>query len=104
MRSSSSSTASAADHRAPPRLLGAEFVDGLLRAVPALVLPGDTAPEPLSQVGFMALGAYTMAILVVKEGWSMWLAAPLGVVETRQRMLLVRSTRQLESIAGDTGE
>ena len=32
------------------------------------------------QVGFMALGAYTMAILVVKEGWSMWLAAPLGVV------------------------
>jgi branched-chain amino acid transport system permease protein len=32
------------------------------------------------QVGFMALGAYTMAILVVKEGWSTWLAAPLGVV------------------------
>jgi branched-chain amino acid transport system permease protein len=32
------------------------------------------------QVGFMAIGAYTMAILVVKEGWSMWLAAPLGVV------------------------
>ena len=31
------------------------------------------------QVGFMAIGAYTMAILVVKEGWSTWLAAPLGV-------------------------
>lgn len=31
------------------------------------------------QVGFMALGSYTMAILVVKEAWSMWLAAPLGV-------------------------
>lgn len=31
------------------------------------------------QVGFMALGAYTMAILVVKEGWSMWLAAPAGI-------------------------
>lgn len=31
------------------------------------------------QVGFMAIGAYTMAILVVKEGWSMWLAAPLAV-------------------------
>ena len=28
----------------------------------------------------------------------------LGVVETRQRMLLVRSRRQLESIAGDSGE
>ena len=26
----------------------------------------------------MAIGAYTMAILVVKEGWSMWLAAPLA--------------------------
>jgi ABC-type branched-subunit amino acid transport system permease subunit len=32
------------------------------------------------QVAFMAIGAYTMAILVVKEGWSTWLAAPLGVV------------------------
>ena len=31
------------------------------------------------QVGFMAIGAYTMAILVVKEGWSTWLAAPLAV-------------------------
>ena len=28
----------------------------------------------------MAIGAYTMAILVVKEGWSTWLAAPLGVL------------------------
>ena len=32
------------------------------------------------QVAFMAIGAYTMAILVVKEGWSMWLAAPLGIL------------------------
>jgi branched-chain amino acid transport system permease protein len=32
------------------------------------------------QVAFMAIGAYTMAILVVKEGWDMWLAAPLGIV------------------------
>src|SRR5262249_25155883 len=32
------------------------------------------------QVAFMAIGAYTMAILVVKEGWSMWLAVPLGIV------------------------
>ena len=31
------------------------------------------------QVGFMAIGAYTMAILVTKVGWSMWLAAPLAV-------------------------
>ena len=27
----------------------------------------------------MAIGAYTMAILVVKAGWSMWLAAPLAI-------------------------
>ena len=31
------------------------------------------------QVAFMAIGAYTMAILVAKEGWSMWLAAPLSI-------------------------
>ena len=31
------------------------------------------------QVGFMAIGAYTMAILVAKEGWSMWLATPLAI-------------------------
>jgi branched-chain amino acid transport system permease protein len=41
------------------------------------------------QVGFMALGAYTMAILVVKEGWSMWLAAPLAVVAAAVGGLLV---------------
>lgn len=32
------------------------------------------------QVAFMAIGAYAMAILVVKEGWSTWLAAPLAIV------------------------
>jgi branched-chain amino acid transport system permease protein len=32
------------------------------------------------QVAFMAIGAYTMAILVAKEGWSTWLAAPLAVL------------------------
>jgi ABC-type branched-subunit amino acid transport system permease subunit len=31
-------------------------------------------------VAFMAIGAYTMAILVVKAGWSMWLAVPLAVL------------------------
>jgi branched-chain amino acid transport system permease protein len=37
----------------------------------------------------MAIGAYTMAILVVKEGWSMWLAAPLGVVAAAVAGLLL---------------
>src|SRR5258708_12826419 len=37
----------------------------------------------------MALGAYGMAILVVKEGWSTWLAAPLGVVAAGAAGLLL---------------
>jgi ABC-type branched-subunit amino acid transport system permease subunit len=40
---------------------------------------GFTGLLNFGQVAFMAIGAYTMAILVVKEGWSTWLAAPLGV-------------------------
>jgi len=31
-------------------------------------------------VAFMAIGAYTMAILVVKLGWSMWIATPLAIL------------------------
>ncbi|HXF97400.1 MAG TPA: branched-chain amino acid ABC transporter permease [Gaiellaceae bacterium] len=41
------------------------------------------------QVAFMAVGAYTMAILVVKQGWSMWLAAPLGIAAAALAGLLV---------------
>ena len=41
------------------------------------------------QVAFMAVGAYTMAILVVKEGWSMWLAAPLAIVAAAAAGLLL---------------
>jgi branched-chain amino acid transport system permease protein len=41
------------------------------------------------QVGFMAIGAYAMAILVVKEGWSTWLAAPLGIAAAAAAGLLV---------------
>ena len=40
---------------------------------------GFTGLLNFGQVAFMAIGAYTMAILVVKEGWSTWLAAPLAV-------------------------
>src|SRR5256885_15942163 len=32
------------------------------------------------QVAFMGIGAYTMAILVVKEDLNMWLAAGCGIV------------------------
>ena len=41
---------------------------------------GLTGLLNFGQVAFMAIGAYTMAILVVKEHLSTWLAAPLGVV------------------------
>ena len=41
------------------------------------------------QVGFMAIGAYTMAVLVVKEGWSTWLAAPLGIAAAAAGGLLL---------------
>jgi ABC-type branched-subunit amino acid transport system permease subunit len=41
------------------------------------------------QVAFMAVGAYTMAILVVKEGWSTWLAAPLGIAAAAVAGLLL---------------
>jgi ABC-type branched-subunit amino acid transport system permease subunit len=41
---------------------------------------GLTGLLNFGQVAFMAVGAYTMAILVVKEGWSMWIAAALGIV------------------------
>jgi branched-chain amino acid transport system permease protein len=37
----------------------------------------------------MAIGAYAMAILVVKEGWSTWLAAPLGITAAAAAGLLV---------------
>ena len=41
------------------------------------------------QVGFMAIGAYTMAILVAKEGWSMWVATPLAIAAAALAGVLV---------------
>jgi branched-chain amino acid transport system permease protein len=41
------------------------------------------------QVAFMAIGAYTMAILVVKEGVSMWLASPLAIAAAAGAGLLL---------------
>jgi len=37
---------------------------------------GYTGIYNFGQVGFMAIGAYAMAILVVEAGWSFWLALP----------------------------
>jgi branched-chain amino acid transport system permease protein len=41
---------------------------------------GYTGIVNFGQAGFMAIGAYAMAILVVKSGWSFWLALPAGVL------------------------
>jgi branched-chain amino acid transport system permease protein len=40
---------------------------------------GYTGIINFGQAGFMAVGAYTMGILVVKAGWSFWLALPASV-------------------------
>ena len=52
---------------------------------------GFTGLLNFGQVAFMAIGAYTMAILVVKEGWSTWLAAPLAVVAAARRRRAARA-------------
>ena len=39
---------------------------------------GFTGLLNFGHVAFMAIGAYTMAILVVKTGLSMWIAAPVA--------------------------
>ena len=41
---------------------------------------GFTGLLNFGHVAFMAIGAYTMAILVVKAGLAMWAAAPLAIV------------------------
>ncbi len=41
---------------------------------------GFTGIVNFGQAGFMAVGAYAMAILVVKAGWSFWLAMPAAIV------------------------
>jgi branched-chain amino acid transport system permease protein len=41
---------------------------------------GFTGVLNFGQAGFMAIGAYTMAILVVRSGWSMWAAMAASIV------------------------
>jgi len=40
---------------------------------------GFTGIVNFGQAGFMAIGAYAMGILVVRAGWSMWLALPASI-------------------------
>lgn len=50
---------------------------------------GYTGILNFGQAGFMAVGAYAMAILVVKTGWSFWLAMPAAVLIAMAFGLLV---------------
>lgn len=40
---------------------------------------GQTGIVNFGQAGFMAVGAYTMGILVVESGWSFWASLPVAV-------------------------
>jgi branched-chain amino acid transport system permease protein len=50
---------------------------------------GFTGIVNFGQAGFMAVGAYTMAVLVVKAGWSFWFALPAAVLMAMAFGLLV---------------
>jgi branched-chain amino acid transport system permease protein len=50
---------------------------------------GFTGIVNFGQAGFMAVGAYAMGVLVVKAGWSFWLAMPVAVLIAMAFGLLV---------------
>jgi branched-chain amino acid transport system permease protein len=50
---------------------------------------GYTGIVNFGQAGFMAVGAYAMAVLVVETGWSFWLAMPAAILITMGFGLLV---------------
>jgi branched-chain amino acid transport system permease protein len=50
---------------------------------------GTTGITNFGQAGFMAIGAYTMGILVVREGWSWWWAMPAGILAAMLAAILV---------------
>lgn len=50
---------------------------------------GFTGITNFGQAGFMAIGGYSMAILVLEAGWSFWLALPAAVLITMLFGLLI---------------
>jgi branched-chain amino acid transport system permease protein len=50
---------------------------------------GTTGITNFGQAGFMAIGAYTMGILVVKDGWSWWWAMPAAIAASMVAAILV---------------
>ena len=43
---------------------------------------GFTGIQNFGQAGFMAIGAYTMAILTAEQGWNFWLSLPVAIAVT----------------------
>jgi branched-chain amino acid transport system permease protein len=50
---------------------------------------GTTGIMNFGQAGFMAIGAYSMAILVVREGWSLWWAMAAAIAISMVAAVLV---------------
>jgi branched-chain amino acid transport system permease protein len=50
---------------------------------------GFTGIVNFGQAGFMAIGGYTMAILILEAGWSFWLALPAAMLITMGFGLIV---------------
>jgi branched-chain amino acid transport system permease protein len=50
---------------------------------------GTTGITNFGQAGFMAIGAYTMGILVAKEGWSWWWAVPAAIAAAMLAAVIV---------------
>ncbi len=50
---------------------------------------GTTGITNFGQAGFMAIGAYAMGVLVVKEGWSWWWAMLAGIAVAMVAAVLV---------------
>jgi branched-chain amino acid transport system permease protein len=50
---------------------------------------GTTGITNFGQAGFMAIGAYTMGILVAKEGWSWWWAMPAAIAAAMLAAVIV---------------
>jgi branched-chain amino acid transport system permease protein len=50
---------------------------------------GTTGITNFGQAGFMAIGAYAMGILVVREGWSLWWAMPVAILASMAAAVLV---------------
>lgn len=50
---------------------------------------GFTGIQNFGQVGFMAIGAYTMAILTAESGWSFWISLPVAIAAAMGFAILI---------------